>query len=295
MADWLVETNQLSKHYRQVAALTDCTLHVQRGEIVGLLGPNGSGKTTLLRLLMGFLRPSRGWARVDGLDCTRQYVAVHARTAYLPGEVRLFRRMRGREVLDFFCRYRPQARRQVAWDIARRFELDLSRQVARCSSGMRQKLGLAMVLSIDAPLLILDEPTNNLDPTARADVLALCREAQRCGRTVLFSSHVLSEVESLCDRVVLLRAGRVVEVQSMAALRRRHRIRARVHGPLPAAPPELQNVQIGCNGTGELEIDTQEDLAPLLRWLSVLPLTEVQIEPIGLQALYDRHHGESAA
>jgi ABC-2 type transport system ATP-binding protein len=294
MADWLVETNQLSKHYHRVAALTDCTLQVRRGEILGLLGPNGSGKTTLLRLLMGFLRPSSGWARVDGLDCTRQYVAVHARTAYLPGEVRLFRRMRGRDVLDFFCRYRPQARRSVASEIAQRFDLDLSRQVARCSSGMRQKLGLAMVLSIDAPLLILDEPTNNLDPTARSDVLSLCREAQQAGRTVLFSSHVLSEVENLCDRVVLLRAGRVVEVQPMAALRRRHRIRARLAGPLPAPPPELQWLHVQHNGAGQLQIETHEELAPLLRWLSLLPLTEVQIEPIGLQALYNRHHGEAA-
>src|SRR5206468_7233994 len=137
----------------------------------------------------------------DGLDCYRQSVAVHARAAYLPGEPRVFRRMRGRDVLRFFSAVRPDGNFQRALSIAERLELDLSRQVATSSTGMRQKLALAAVMAADAPLCILDEPTSSLDPTARREVLKMVREVRERGRTVVFSSHVLSEVEEVCDRV----------------------------------------------------------------------------------------------
>jgi ABC-2 type transport system ATP-binding protein len=287
----LVRTDKLTKRYGGFTALDGCSLSVPAGEIFGLLGPNGAGKTTLLRLLMGYISPTAGTAAVAGFDCVRQSLEVRDRTAYLPGEARLFRRMNGHRVLDFFAGLRRGCRREVAEGVARRLSLDCSRQVARMSTGMRQKLALAVVLATEAPLVILDEPTANLDPTARAEVLALVREARAAGRTVIFSSHVLSEVEETCDRVAIVRAGRVVHEQSIEHLRRCHRIRARLDGPLAPLPEHLATgVSITHEQDRTVVIETGDSLPPLLGWLSTLALEEVRIEPVGLAAVYDRFH-----
>jgi ABC-2 type transport system ATP-binding protein len=287
-----VETRSLTKRYGHFMALDDFSFSVERGEVVGLLGPNGAGKTTLLRLLMGFLRPTGGSAWIDGLDCYRQYFEAHRRVSYLPGEARLFRGMRAREVVDFFTAVRGDGSRPRAEKLAsERFGLDLSRPVAAMSTGMRQKLALAVTLAVDTPLVILDEPTSNLDPTVRSDVAALVGEAKRAGRTVIFSSHVISEVEQVCDRALILRAGHLVHTQIIADLRRKHRIRAQLTGPLPALPASLHGtVTMAVGPTGELTIETPGELSGLLGWLATLPLAEVTIEPVGLRALYDQYH-----
>ena len=293
----LVATDRLTKRYGSFTALDGCSLEVQPGEVFGLLGPNGAGKTTLIRLLLGYLRPTAGSARVAGHDCEHESLAVRGAVAYLPGEARLFRRMTGNEVLDFFARLRPACRRDTAASVADRLGLDRSRQVARMSTGMRQKLALASVLATEAQLLILDEPTANLDPTARAEVLDLVREANAAGRTVIFSSHVLSEVEETCGRVAIMRAGRLVHEQTMAEVRRGHRIRARLTAPFAGVPGELGgHVRLATAGGGtageeqRVVLEAAESLAPLLGWLATLPLAEVEIEPIGLAAVYDRFH-----
>ena len=286
-----VETHALSKRYGEVTALEDCTLAVERGEVFGLLGPNGAGKTTLLRLLLGFLQPTSGTARIAGYDCQRQSVQVRERVAYLPGEVRLFRQMRGRQVLKFFAEVRHGGDFQRALQLAERLELELSRRVAMMSTGMRQKLGLAATLSAPTPVVILDEPTSNLDPTVRGIVLEIVAEARAQGRTVVFSSHVLSEVEQACDRVAFLRAGRLVHTQIMSELRQRHRIRAVLHGPLPPVPESFrEDLTVRTDAAGSLTIETPGELAPLLGWLATLPLARMHVEPVGLRALYDQVH-----
>ncbi len=287
----LVQTHGLTKQYRTVAALSDCSLTVRQGEVFGLLGPNGSGKTTLLRLLMGYLRPTAGRAAIDGCDCYAQSVAVHSRVGYLPGEVRLFRQMRGRDVLVFFSRIRSDGDLARSLAIAERLELDLSRPVSQMSTGMRQKTAICAVLGANTSIVILDEPTANLDPTARATVLSLVREARQAGRTILFSSHVLSEVEETCDRVIILRSGRLVHEQAMADLRRQHRIRAQLTGMLPPLPEALVGeLSIARPSATSVVIDTPGELSPLFGWLATLPLAEVQIEPYRLQAVYERYH-----
>jgi ABC-2 type transport system ATP-binding protein len=290
MAESMVMTDQLTKKYREVTALSDCTLTVQRGEVFGLLGPNGAGKTTLLRLLLGYLRPTSGYARIAGFDCVRESLAVRSRVAYLPGEVRLFRRMRGRDMLRFFA----DIRSGVAWSqvmaVVDRLELDVTRRVSSMSTGMRQKLALAAAVASETPLLILDEPTSNLDPTVRGTVLELVEEARQRGRTVVFSSHVLSEVELACDRVAILRSGELVHTQVMAELRRRHRIRAILKGALPSVPLDFHDqLHIESGRDGDVLIETAGELAPLLGWLSTLPLEEIRIEPLGLRAVYDTY------
>ena len=289
----LVETHSLSKHYGKFHALRACDLSVARGEIFGLLGPNGAGKTTLLRLLMGFLRPSSGHATIDGIDCYRQRVKVHQRVTYLPGDARLHRAMRGRDVLRFFSAIRPENHLDHALQMADRLELDLSRRVGFMSTGMRQKLALAVTMSAKVPLVILDEPTANLDPTVRGEVIKMVQEARDDGQTVMFSSHVLSEVEESCDRVVILRAGRLVHTQVMSDLRRSHRIFAKLHGPLPEVPEHLADqMRIVSRGEGQVMIETPNELSTLMRWLAGLPLDEIRIEPVGLRAVYDRFHAD---
>ena len=291
----LVETAGLTKRYGNFLALESVDLSVAQGEIFGLLGPNGAGKTTLLRCLLGFLKPSAGTATIDGLDCHRDSVAVHRRLAYLPGDARLFRRLNGKQTLRFFADIRPGGDFKRAMEYADRLELDTRRRVATMSTGMRQKLTLAATLSADVPLTILDEPTSNLDPTMRSEVAKLVSEAGRAGRTVLFSSHVMSEVEEVCDRVVIMRRGQLVHTQIMGELRRRHLIRAELKGPLPTTPPELSGqLKINAQDDTHVTIETPGELAPLLGWLATLPLAEVCIEPVGLQAVYDQYHNGSA-
>jgi ABC-2 type transport system ATP-binding protein len=292
----IVETHRLTKYYGRLAALEDCTLSIQRGEVFGLLGPNGSGKTTLLRLLMGFLRPTRGRATIAGHDCHRDSVAVHSVVTYLPGDVRLMRGMKGQDVLTFFAQLRGPHRPQASHQLAERLGLDLSRKVAQMSTGMRQKLALAAVLAVDVPLVVLDEPTSNLDPTVRSTVLSLIGEARAAGRTVLFSSHVLSEIERIADRVVILRHGRLVHDQAMSEIRRGHRILARLTAALPPVPEHLAGQLVVSHvANGCVTIDAPGDLAPLLAWLAILPLVEVRIEPVGLQAMYEKFHPAEAA
>ena len=292
----LVETKLLTKRYRALTALKDCTFSVGEREVFGLLGPNGAGKTTLLRLLLGFLRPTAGSATIDGFDCYRQSVNVRRRVSYLPGEARLFRQMRGRDVLAFFADMRPDGNRKRSQLLAERLGLDLSRRVALMSTGMRQKLALAATLAAEAPLLILDEPTNNLDPTVRALVMTLIAEAREEGRTVLVSSHVLSEAEEICDRVVILRDGRLVHTQVMADLRQRHSIRATLSSPLPQPPEHLrEQLSIQAAGDGDVTIETSGELAPLLGWLATAPLEQIRIKPVGLRAVYEHYHREETA
>lgn len=292
----LVETLLLTKRYGRFTALGDCTLSVLPGEVFGLLGPNGAGKTTLLRLLMGYLRPTSGHATIDELDCWRDAKGVHQRVSYLPGEPRLFRHMRGRQVLDFFGALRGNGTLGRSLRLAERLKLDLSRGVALMSTGMRQKLALSVAMAAEAPLIILDEPTSNLDPTVRSEVGQLVLEAKNNGRTVVFSSHVLSEVEAACDRVAFLRSGQLVHVQAMHELRRQHRIHARVTGPLTPIPAALVGqVEVHSGRAGEVMIEAPSELSAVLGWLATLPLSEVRIEPVGLQAIYERLHSSNAA
>jgi len=290
----VIDTSSLTKRYGAIAALEDCTLEVRRGEVFGLLGPNGAGKTTLLRLLLGFLNPTSGSAAIDGLDCHHQSVRVRRLVSYLPGEARLFPQMRARKVLRFFADVRPEGDFRRSLELADRLELDLSRRVSSMSTGMRQKLALAATLAADTPLLILDEPTSNLDPTIRGVVTELVAEARERGRTLLFSSHVLSEVELVCDRVAFLRAGRLVHVQNMSELKCRHRIRALLEGNMPPAPASLDGeLAVHADEDGHVTIETAGELSLLLSWLSTLSLERMTVEPVGLRSLYDRLHDKN--
>lgn len=215
-----VRTSSLTKEYGAGRGLFDLDLQVAPQEVFGYLGPNGAGKTTTIRLLMGMLRPSRGSAYIFGLDCFRDAVAVKRKVGYLPGDVPQFGSLRGNEVVAYLAGMRGGVDQRRVRAIAERFDLDLNRRFREYSSGNKQKLAILLAFMHQPDLLILDEPTSGLDPLNQQQFYALLDEERNAGATVFFSSHVLSEVERVCDRVGILRAGRLVQVADLEELRR---------------------------------------------------------------------------
>jgi ABC-2 type transport system ATP-binding protein len=229
-----IETQALGKRYGRHPALVDLDLRVERGEVFGFIGPNGAGKTTTIRLLLDLIRPSAGTARVLGLDARRDGVEVRRRVGYLPGDLALYEDLTAAEQLAYLARLRGLPGLDVR-PLAERLSLDLHRPIRALSRGNRQKVGLVQAFMHDPELLILDEPTSGLDPLIQHEFAAMVGEARERGRTVFLSSHVLGDVERLADRVGLLRAGRLVLVDDVGALKARVTRRIELHFETP--PP----------------------------------------------------------
>jgi ABC-2 type transport system ATP-binding protein len=290
----LLETHHLTKRYGSFTALDDLSFSVSPGEIVGLLGPNGSGKTTALRLVLGFLRPTSGTASVNGHDCWHDSVAVRRLVAYLPGELRLYENMTGRQIIRFLGQLRGEQPDSEVDALAKIFEIDIDRPLANLSSGMKRKVALLSVLVPRTPLVIMDEPTNALDPTMRDLLLEQVRQARKRGQTILFSSHVLAEVEAVCDRVAILQRGRLVHVQDMAHLQAGRLVRARFDSPAPPLPDRFSaSCKVRERQDDRLTLEYTGPLPELLSWLSSQPLAELRMEPLGLNAVYYRYHGNA--
>jgi ABC-2 type transport system ATP-binding protein len=289
----LLHTRQLTKRYGRLCALDALDLEVRPGEILGLLGPNGSGKSTALRLLLGFLRPTAGSASIAGHDCWRDSVRARFHVAYLPGELRLYENMTGRQLVGFLGQLRKQVVRSDVDALARQLDIDLDRPIAQLSSGMKRKVALLQVLLPRVPLVMMDEPTNTLDPTMRDELLAQLSEARQRGQAVLFSSHVLSEVERVCDRVAILRRGRLVHVQDMRELRQAHEVRVQFAG-MAAEPPDLEGLTLHERGHDRLALEYRGALTPLLGWLAAQEVADLHVQPLGLSEIYHRYHGSAA-
>ncbi len=222
MAVAAIATANLSKDYGLGRGLFELDLQVAQQEVFGFLGPNGAGKSTTIRCLMGLIRPTGGSAHIFGLDCLRDYVAVKRKVGYMPGEMPQFGSLRGSEVVAYLGALRGGANLKVVRNLAERFSLDLSRRYREYSSGNKRKLGIVIAFMHQPPLLILDEPTNGLDPLNQQEFFDLTTEVREDGATIFLSSHILSEVEHLCDRVGIIRSGRLVNIADLDEL---HRIR----------------------------------------------------------------------
>ncbi len=218
--DTAIETHQLSKDYGAGRGLFDLDLAVRQGEVFGFLGPNGAGKSTTLRLLLGLIRPSRGSARILGLDTVTDSLAIRRRVGFLPGDLALYPRLAGRAMLDHLAALRGGVDRAYRDSLVDRFEAELDRPARELSTGNRQKLGLVQALMHRPELLILDEPIAGLDPLVQQSFHSLLVELSAAGTTVLLSSHTLSEVERVTHRLAILRRGRLVVVDSVDNLRR---------------------------------------------------------------------------
>jgi ABC-2 type transport system ATP-binding protein len=230
MENYVIETSGLSVNYGRHRGIVDVDLAVKSGEIFGFLGPNGAGKTTTLRVLLDIIRPTQGSASIFGLDCQKQGVKLRLRVGYLPGDLSLPPNMNGRRYLNKIDYLRAEkADPAFRKELCQRLDLDTSRRIRDDSSGNKQKLGLVAALMTRADLLVLDEPTIGLDPLVQQTVHELVQEARDEGRSVFFSSHILSEVQTVCDRVGIIREGRLIKVESVQTLTEQpyHRLRLR--------------------------------------------------------------------
>lgn len=216
-----IQLDGLSKSYGSHNVLESISLSVPKGKLIGFLGPNGAGKTTTIRILLGLLRSDSGSAKIFDRDCYRFGKQIRADVGYLPGDVHIYSNMTGLAVLKFFAAARKRDCQSEILRLADAFDLDIGKRVRKYSTGMRQKLGLIQALMHKPDLLILDEPTSALDPLVRKSVFEQLQSVVDDGRTVLFSSHSLDEVEELCDEIVILRSGKIVEHQKIEVLQKR--------------------------------------------------------------------------
>jgi ABC-2 type transport system ATP-binding protein len=287
----------LVKRFGSVVALDGLDLDVAVGEVHGFLGPNGSGKTTTIRVLLGLLRADSGVARLLGGDPWRDTVALHRRLAYVPGDVSLWPKLTGGEVIDLFGRLRGDLDPARRDELIARFELDPTKRTRSYSKGNRQKVALIAGLASSAELLILDEPTAGLDPLMETVFQSSIAEVRAEGRTVLLSSHILAEVEALCDRVTIIRAGRTVEAGTLSSLRQltRTSITAETEHPPEglAEHPGVHGFERR-NGTVRFDVDTAE-LPDIVRRLSDAGLRSLQSIPPTLEEMFLRHYGDELA
>jgi ABC-2 type transport system ATP-binding protein len=305
----VIETHGLTKHYgtrpfpprrrhETVRALHELTVSVEEGEIFGFLGPNGAGKTTTIRLLLGLLHPTSGHARVLGHDIVRESLAIRAATGYLPGGIALYDTMTGEGMLDYLGRLygRPTPLRTQLADRLEMSARTLKRLVRDYSRGMRQKIGIIQALQHDPELAILDEPTEGLDPLMQRAFYELLDERRKAGRTCFFSSHVLSEVERLCDRVAIIRAGEMValsNVPDLLAQRKRH-----VEMLFEGEPPALDGVS-GVSNVAlrprHLACDLEGDVRPFLAAIHGAAISDLTIEPARLEEAFLEYYADEDA
>jgi ABC-2 type transport system ATP-binding protein len=233
----IIETERLTKSYGASRGIVDLDLEVDQGEVFGFLGPNGAGKTTTIRTLLDHLRPTSGRARIFGIETTADPVAIHRRVGYLPGEFTLYDRLTGGQTIEYFGNLRGGVDPAYRASLVERLDVDPSRRFKEYSKGNKQKIGLVVAFQHRPELLILDEPTSGLDPLVQQAFYGLVREAQAEGRTVFLSSHVLSEVERTCDRVAIVREGRLVRTGRVDTLRdlAHHQVELRFADAVPTA------------------------------------------------------------
>jgi len=289
-----IRTQALSKRYGEVVALASLDLQVARGEVYGYLGPNGAGKTTTLRLLLGLHRPSSGSAALFGLDCWRDPLAAHRRVAYVAGEPALWPSLTAEETLDFLARLHGGSDAAYTRELVRRFQLDGSRRLRAMSKGNRQKVSLIAALATRAELLLLDEPTSGLDPLMEVAFRECIKEAQDRGQTVFLSSHILSEVEALCDRVGILRAGRLVDEGSLQELRHLSAqiVEVTFAGASPALGP-LPGVHAQSAGPHAMRYEVSGAIGPLIAALAAHPVTALSSREPSLEEIFLHHYDGS--
>ena len=291
--DAAISISGLVKRFGDVTALDGLDLEVATGEVHGFLGPNGSGKSTTIRVLLGLLRADAGEVRLLGGDPWREAVALHRRLAYVPGEVSLWPNLTGGEVIDLLGRMRggiDEARRR---ELLGRFELDPSKRCRSYSKGNRQKVGLVAALCADVELLLLDEPTAGLDPVMEAEFQEVVREEVARGRTILLSSHILAEAESLSDRICIIRAGRTVASGTLAELRglTQTTVVARLHRP--EGVDEVPGLRVVSAVDSEITAEADsERLSEVMAALAGHGIESLVVHPPTLEELFLRHYDE---
>lgn len=296
----VIQTDNLTKVYeKKVRALDSLSLSVQQGEVFGYLGPNGAGKTTTIRLLLDLIRPTSGSARILGMDVNRDSLAMRRRVGFLPGELNLWDKMSAQQVIQHLANLRGGVDLRYVRELTERLEFDPTKKVRSYSSGNKRKLGLIIAMMHKPELLILDEPTNGLDPLMQQTFYQLVLAARDEGRTVFLSSHILSEVQAICDRVGILRSGRLEAVQTVSDLTHAdfRWVTLRLREPL--APTALANVpgvsDVSADADGALRLRLSGDFDPLLRAVQSSYITDIRVEEPTLEEVFLTYYGGMSA
>ena len=290
----ILRVNQVTKKFGSFSALDGIDLDVRQGEIYGFIGPNGAGKTTTIRILLGILQASSGTAEVFGLDAWRHAVEIYKRIAYVPGEVSLWSNLSGGEVIDLFVKLRGANGRNRKEELIQRFDLDPTKKCGTYSKGNRQKVALIAAFASDADLYILDEPTSGLDPLMEQVFQELIREAKGAGKSVLLSSHILSEVEKLCDIVSIIRQGRIIESGTLQELRHLTRTRVQVETARPVPNfAELEGIHdLNTVDRGVVfHVDTDK-LGQVIKEISEYGILSLESTPPTLEDLFIHHYSD---
>lgn len=288
----VVEVNNLHKSFGKFKALNGVNMTLNEGEIFGFIGPNGAGKSTTIRILLGILKATEGSAKIFGMDAWRDVVEIHRRLAYVPGDVNLWPNLTGGEVIDLYMKLRGGGDKKKREELMERFSLDPTKKCRTYSKGNRQKVALVAAFVSDAELFIFDEPTSGLDPLMEQIFQECVYEAKQAGKTVLLSSHILSEVEKLCDRVGIIRQGEIIESGSLDEMKHLTRTNLLVETSEPVtALNELQgihNLEEDGN-TLRFQVDTEE-LDAVIRHLSSFGVVKLESAPPTLEDLFMRHY-----
>jgi ABC-2 type transport system ATP-binding protein len=287
-----IRTEGLTKRYGDVAALDHLDLQVERGEVVGFLGPNGAGKTTTIRLLLGLIRPTEGRGEIFGLDCQRQPVETHRRLAFVPGEANLWPSLTGAETLHLLGRIQGRMDGDYRDELITRFDLDPNKKVRAYSKGNRQKVLLISALMGHPDLLVLDEPTSGLDPLMEQAFRHSINEAHDRGQTIFLSSHILSEVEALCDRVGILRNGKLIEMGTLTEMRHFSAltVEATFAGPVPDLS-EIPGVSSVATSGRVVRLHVRGSVEPLLNVLAASHVTKLVSREPSLEELFLAQYG----
>ena len=295
MTDYAIETKGLSLYYGRHRGILDVDLRVEKGDIFGFLGPNGAGKTTTQRVLMDLIRPTAGKASIFGKDSRKDGVTVRKRIGYLPGELSLYDNMTARQFFKMYYSLQKNNTDPGYWKkLADRLELDTSRKIRQYSSGNKQKVGIVAAFMNKPDLLILDEPTSGLDPLVKQTVMELVREANQAGATVFFSSHILSEVQAVCNRVGIIRDGQLVATERVEDLTTQHYKRIRFNFAKMPPPDTFSRDGVIETGRDEggitLEIYTHLD--QVMEQATSFGITDIETIPVSLEEIFLAYYGK---
>ncbi|MCL2125035.1 MAG: ABC transporter ATP-binding protein [Oscillospiraceae bacterium] len=292
MSNYSLEINKLVKRFGKITALDGIDLTLGHGEVFGYIGPNGAGKTTTIRVLLGILQTTEGSARVFGMDAWKDAVEIHKRIAYVPGDVNLWPNLTGGEVIDLFVSLRGEIDRARRDRLIKMFDLDPTKKCRTYSKGNRQKVALVAAFASDAELFILDEPTSGLDPLMGQVFNECVLEQKNAGKGVFLSSHILSEVEQLCDKVGIIREGKLVDVGTLSELRHLTRIDMTIETQRQIEGLELLKGVHGIidkQGSLSFQVDSGE-LAAVISYISKYGVKKIESMPPSLEELFMRHY-----
>jgi ABC-2 type transport system ATP-binding protein len=294
--DTVIQTMNLTKSYGKSRGIKDVSITVNRGDIFGFLGPNGAGKSTTIRTLLDFIRPSAGSAAIFGMDCRKDSVAIRKHIGYIPGDFGLYGNMTGWKFLEYFGRIRGGYDASAAKAYAKKMDIKLDRRMKEYSRGMRQKVAIIQAFMNHPDLIIMDEPTNGLDPLVQQTFMDMLREEASHGTTIFMSSHVLSEVEKACNRVAIIKEGRIVAEEQVEALRQKSGkvLEVRFGEPLTREIFYMPGISNVTRNNGSYRMNVTGNMEEILQAIAAYKIADINIHQMTLEDVFMHYYEEAA-